>query len=140
MNDLMINEQLTVPLHELEFSYSRSSGPGGQHVNKTSTRVSLRWNVLASQTLTEDQRSILLQRLAPHVTHDGYFIIHVDTTRSQHKNKEIAIERFIDDIKSAFIVPKKRKKTKVSKEAQEKRLHAKKRQSQRKESRKIIFD
>ncbi|NHZ72569.1 MAG: aminoacyl-tRNA hydrolase [Aquificales bacterium] len=93
-NELIINEKLRISLSELQYRFSTSSGPGGQHANKAATRVTLIYDVANSPTLTEDMRRVLLKRLAPHLDKDGVLQIHAQESRSQHRNREIVNGRF----------------------------------------------
>lgn len=111
---------------ELQFVTSRSSGPGGQNVNKLETRVTLRFHVSGSQVLTEEERNHLLKKWAKKLTNEGYFLIHSEQHRSQLKNKEECIKRFRVVLEKAFTKPKKRKASKPSKAAIKKRIDDKK--------------
>ncbi|MDX9724422.1 MAG: alternative ribosome rescue aminoacyl-tRNA hydrolase ArfB [Myxococcota bacterium] len=85
---------LSIPLEELRFSTSRSGGPGGQHVNVTASRVTLAWNLLDSPSLSDEQRERLRERLGHRLSSAGELQLSVETTRSQHRNRELAIARF----------------------------------------------
>lgn len=124
-DDLRIKEHITIPGHELEISASRSGGAGGQHVNKTSTRITIRWNVQTTAALTDEQKIRVLEKLHNKLTSEGDLIIHNSESRSQHHNKELALRRLADIVRQALYVPKKRMKTRVPKSATEKRLHEK---------------
>ncbi|MEX0314600.1 MAG: alternative ribosome rescue aminoacyl-tRNA hydrolase ArfB [Allomuricauda sp.] len=121
---------------ELQFKAIRSSGAGGQHVNKVSSKVELTFDVTASQGLSSTEKERIAAKLAPKLSKDGLLIIQCDESRSQHKNKEIVITRFFELVKKALEVVKKRKPTKPSKAAVEKRLKSKKMDSDKKASRK----
>jgi len=123
-------------LNELKFKAIRSNGPGGQHVNKVSSKIELTFNVLNSNILTEEHKQLLSKKLASRLTKDSVLILFCDETRSQHKNKEIAVERFLQLIKKSLTIPKKRKPTKPTKSSVKKRLEGKKRVSIKKTSRK----
>lgn len=130
----IINEGLLVP--ELEFKLSRSSGPGGQHVNKTNTKVSLIFNVGNSTVLDDEKKAILNTILSNKLDNQGNLIIHAQEKRSQIQNKGIAIRKFHDLIRKAFEKKKIRKASKPSKSAIEKRISDKKALSQKKKERK----
>jgi len=136
--DLSITASLTIPASELEESVSTSGGPGGQHANKTSTRVSLRWNIITSEALRDWQRNLLLQKLRPRLTKAGELIIHVDENRSQLMNRNIARERLVALIKQSLQRPKPRRKTRPSRASKERRINAKKQRGETKKGRKKI--
>jgi len=122
---------------ELKFAFSRSSGPGGQHVNKVNTKVELRFNIDLSQVLEDEQKEILRDKLSTQISQDGDLIIISQATRSQLKNKDVAIDKFYLLISQALKPKKKRKATKVSKSAIEKRLKEKKELAEKKSRRKL---
>ena len=122
---------------ELYFKTSRSGGKGGQHVNKTESRVSLFFNVHESNILNEDEKAILSKKLT--LSADGVLQINSEATRSQLKNKEHCLKKFYQTISEALTIQKKRKATKPSKAAIRKRLKAKKRRSEIKQNRKPDF-
>ncbi len=121
---------------EFSFSTSRSSGPGGQHVNKTETRVELRFNVPDSELLSEEEKHRLLDKLANKINSEGELILSSQEHKSQMQNKEECIKKFYELLAEALKVRKKRKKTRPSKAAREKRLKEKKKRSEKKEQRK----
>jgi ribosome-associated protein len=121
---------------EIKFQASRSSGAGGQHVNKVNTRVELRFNIPGSMVLTEEQKSILMEKLANRVTRDGELIIVSEKTRSQYRNKENCVERFNAIIESAFVREKPRISTKPSYTSRMRRVDTKKLHSAKKQNRK----
>lgn len=123
---------------ELKFKAIRSSGPGGQHVNKVSSKVELVFEISTSEGLTEGEKELLLKNLHNKLTKEHLLILTCQESRSQHRNKELVIERFFSLITLSLIIPKVRKKTKPSKLARKKRLDAKKRVSEKKEHRKKI--
>jgi ribosome-associated protein len=140
-NQLEVNASLSIPRSELDVRVSRSSGAGGQHVNKTSSRVEIFWNIPASRALTDEQRNRLLEKLASRLTTEGSIRIVASDMRSQTRNRELAEERLVETLRRALIVPKKRKPTRPTRAAKEARLESKKRQSQKKvERRKSSFD
>jgi len=130
-----ISEAVSIPLSELAFRFSRSSGPGGQHVNKSETRVELLFDVANSPSLTDAQRERVMRRLSSRI--DGAGVLHVTSqaTRSQKQNRDLAIERFTRLMQKALEPPKKRRRTRPTRAAKERRLRAKKRRSEIKKAR-----
>ncbi|MCB2220210.1 MAG: aminoacyl-tRNA hydrolase [Bacteroidetes bacterium] len=120
---------------ELTFAATRSGGPGGQHANKVSTKVEVRFNIPSSDILSPEQKATLLHKLAPKLTTDGELIVTSQATRSQADNKEQAIEKCLALLRRALTPAKKRKRTKPSPAARAKRLEEKKKQAQKKEQR-----
>jgi len=140
-NLLAVNESLSIPRSELDVRVSRSSGAGGQHVNKTSSRVEVFWNILASHALDESQRNRLREKLSSRMTTDGSIRVVASDMRSQTRNRELAEERLVDLVRRALIVPKKRRATKPTHASREARLESKKRHSTKKaERRRNSFD
>ena len=123
-------------ISELNFKAIRSSGSGGQHVNKVSSKVELHFNIENSQILNENQKELLLKSLKTRLTKDNVLILQCDESRSQHKNKDLIIKRLIELVKQGLIVPKKRRPTKTPRAIIKKRLDTKKKQSVKKENRK----
>ncbi len=123
-------------IHELKFKAVRSSGAGGQHVNKVSSKIKLFFNVETSSGVTSEEKEILHSKLAPKISKDNILILTCSESRSQHKNKEIVIKRFLQIITNALKVSKKRKATKPSKSSIHKRLEKKKKLAYKKASRK----
>jgi ribosome-associated protein len=122
---------------EFLFSASRSSGPGGQNVNKVSTKVELRFDILNSNLLSEEEKEILLIRLQKKINSEGFLIIVSQSERSQLKNKEKTIEKFYALLKKSLTPKKKRKPTKPNAAAKEKRLEEKKMNAEKKTRRKF---
>ena len=130
-----INDQLSIPRDELSFTASRSSGPGGQHVNKVSTRVTLRFDVANSPSLTLGQKELILARLATRISKQGVLRVVSQKTRSQAANRELALERFVQLLQEALKQRPQRKPTKVPAAAKQKRLADKKHRSHLKRER-----
>ena len=121
---------------ELKFKAIRSGGAGGQHVNKVSSKIELTFDIDASNELSEGQKELLLKSLSSRLTKENVLILFCDESRSQHKNKEIVTERFLEIIKKGLKKPKSRKKTKPSKASIKKRLDNKKKLGEKKIRRK----
>lgn len=121
---------------EIVFSASRSSGPGGQNVNKVNTKVELRFNIPNSNLLSDSEKEILLEKLKNKINKEGDLILVSQEERSQIKNKEKVLQKFYELINEALTPPKKRKPTKPSKARKEKRLEEKKITSEKKSQRK----
>jgi ribosome-associated protein len=128
-NSLQITPHLRLPLSELDYQASRSGGPGGQHVNTSSTRVEVRWDVAGSPSLTPEQRTQLLERLKARLDSTGALRLVSSGTRSQLRNREDVTERLREVIAAALAVRKKRKPTKPSRSAKAARLEAKRRRA-----------
>jgi ribosome-associated protein len=120
---------------ELSFKAVRSSGAGGQNVNKVSSKVVLTFDLKNSQALTEEEKLLLETKLSSRLTTDLVLILNCDEDRSQLKNKEIVIKRFLEIIKNGLIVPKERKPTKIPKSVIRKRIKDKKNVSEVKKNR-----
>lgn len=123
--DIYIQNGISIPEHELEISTSKSGGAGGQHVNKTETRITIRWNVLRTAALNEEQKALVLQNLQSRLTAEGDLIIHNSESRSQAQNKRMALANLAQELRQALYVPKKRTATRVSKAVKEKRFKEK---------------
>ena len=123
-------------LKELSFKAVRSSGPGGQHVNKTASKVEVMYNLRTSKAISDLEKEQLMNRLGSRITDDGNIIISCGKTRSQHRNKAIVIERLLDLIQQGLKKKKPRKNTKPSRSSIEKRLMSKKKNALKKSHRK----
>lgn len=130
--DLRIHGRLVLPASELRESASRAGGPGGQHVNKTSTRVTLRWNVRASAVLGAAQRARLLARLAERLTRSDDLVVHAGGSRSRSRNREAARARLAEIVREGLKVARPRVATRAGRAAQERRIREKKRRSETK--------
>jgi len=116
-------------IKELKFKAVRSSGAGGQHVNKVSSKVELIFDLQNSSEFTEEEKELLYKNLSSKLTKDNLLLLQCDESRSQHKNKEIIIKRFLEIINKGLKVPKKRKPSKPTKSSIRKRLEKKKKQA-----------
>jgi len=134
-NLLQVNDILSIPRSELDVRVSRASGAGGQHVNKTSSRVEIFWNIPGSRALSEEQRSRLMEKLASKLTTEGSIRVVASDMRSQSRNRDLAEERLADLVRRALIIPRKRRATKPTRAAKEARLESKKRHSTKKRDR-----
>lgn len=123
-------------ISELTFKAVRSSGAGGQNVNKVSSKVVLTFDVVTSQALSDEEKERALQKLKSKLTLDGILILNCDEDRSQLKNKEIVTKRFLEIITKSLVVPKERKATKIPRSVIEKRLKNKATTSEIKQNRK----
>lgn len=140
MSGIRINRNLEIPEHELEFRFTTSGGPGGQHANKAATRVELVWNVAASTALGPRQRQRVMSALRNRIDGNGNLRLASDRQRSQMQNRHDVLERFATLLRRALIPPKKRVKTKPSRAAKEKRLAQKKHRSDIKKNRRVRLD
>ena len=137
---LVVDSGVSIPRHELQLRATRAGGPGGQHVNTSSTRIELLWNVRESRALSEAQRTQLLERLASRVDAQGNVRVVASAYRSQARNRDDALARLGAMIRKALVVPKARKKTRPSRAAKEKRLLSKKHLSDKKQERRKPYD
>lgn len=135
---LVINDRLAIPESELAFRFSRSSGPGGQHVQKSDTRVELLFDVARSPSLSEEQRGRILERLGTQIDGEGVLRVVSSATRSQLENREEAVQRLQALLAAALRVRKRRKPTQPSAAAREARLAEKKVKSQHKATRRKV--
>jgi ribosome-associated protein len=132
---IRITDQLTIPEYELWFTTARSGGPGGQHVNKVNSRVTLWFDVASSPSLSDMQKRRIMTRLATRVNRDGILRVVSQQHRSQTANRDIAIERFMALLREALTEVPTRHKTRVSAAAKRRRLNEKKQRSQIKQQR-----
>jgi ribosome-associated protein len=133
--DLRVSGHISIPAAELEFRASRSGGPGGQHVNTSSTKIEVRWSVTGTNVLSEDEKERVRARLGDRVDTSGTIRVVSSESRSQARNREIASARLADLIRKALAVPRKRKPTRRPRGANEDRLREKKRRSEQKRRR-----
>lgn len=133
---IKINQNISIKKSELTFNFIRSSGPGGQNVNKVATAVQLRFDITSSESLSEDVKTRLKSLAGKKVTKDGVLIIEAKRFRTQEKNRQDAIERLIALIDKSSRKKKHRVKTNPTKASNQKRIETKKRQSDKKKMRK----
>lgn len=129
-NKIHIRPGLDIPLAEFDYRFSRSSGPGGQHVQRSATRVELLWDVAGSPALNDEQRARLLHRLASHLDGQGVLRLVSQSTRSQLRNREELIERFRVLVAAALVERRPRHATRPTRSSKEKRLASKKRRAE----------
>jgi ribosome-associated protein len=132
---LRVSDELSIPRSELEFRATRSGGPGGQHVNTSSTRIELLWNLHTSRALSDEQRERVRQRLASRTDADGFIRVVSSESRSQLRNREAAEDRLAEILRRALIRPRKRIATRPSRAAREARLKDKRLRSEKKRMR-----
>jgi ribosome-associated protein len=138
--ELVVNSELRIPPSEVQYRTARSSGPGGQNVNKNETQVELLFDVAHSPSLNEVQRQRILSKLKNIIDSEGVLHLTSQSERSQLRNREIVTERFRQVLAGALHVPKKRRSTKPSAASKARRLESKKRRGQIKQLRRSPFD
>jgi ribosome-associated protein len=139
-DDLPVDDRVTIPGDELSLQFSRSGGPGGQHVNTTDTRARLRWAMAASTVISGAAKGRLAEAHPSWVTNDGDVVITSDSHRSRHRNVDECRERLAQAVHSALRPPRKRRATKPSRSAKKKRLQSKKRRGDTKRLRGRVRD
>ena len=132
-----MNDTVTIPLDELSFRYARSSGPGGQHVQRTETKVELLFDLARSPSLSEEQRQLAPSRLGSRIDSQGMLHLVSQTGRSQLDNREEVVERFRRLLAAALVPAKKRASTKPSAASRHRRLEAKRRRGEAKRLRRV---
>ncbi len=140
MEPLKVTNRLTIPPEELEISFARSGGPGGQNVNKVASKALLRYSVMESTALTDSQRAILLERLSGRLVGEGELLIQASTFREQARNVEDARTRLATILSEALTPRKKRRATKPTRSSQRRRLKAKRQRSEIKKNRRKSHD
>jgi ribosome-associated protein len=138
--DIVVGSELTIPESELTYRASRSGGPGGQHVNTSSTRIELLWDLTNSRAVSDDVRARLLEKLAARLDSEGMVRVVASDRRSQGQNREAAAHRLAAIVRQALVVRRKRRATKPTKASREQRLSEKHRRSDRKRNRRRDFD
>ena len=136
--DLRVTDAVVIPAAEIHEAASRSGGPGGQHVNRSRTRVTLRWNVRETTALDARQKSRVLRRLGARLTRRGHLVVHAGRHRSRAKNRTLARERLAELVRDALHVQRTRVPTRQSRAAKRRILDAKRRQSERKRARRPV--
>ena len=134
-NSVFVNESVAIPRSELDVRVSRSSGAGGQHVNKTSSRVEIFWSVASSRALSDEERARLLDKLKSRLTTEGSVRVVASDMRSQSRNRELAEERLAELVRRALVIPRKRRPTRPTKASKEARLEEKKKHASKKRDR-----
>jgi len=140
LDDVLINDLVTIPASELQYTASRSSGPGGQHVNKTDSRIQVRWNIPATSALSDFLKRRVMNVLSTRLTDDGDLLLASDSHRSQRRNKEDVTQRLAALVREALVPPKPRRKTKPTRASRQKRLDDKKKRSDVKRQRGKKYD
>ncbi len=140
MASVTVAPGISIPLEELRFVASRSGGPGGQNVNRVATKVELLFDVDGSPSLDQHRRGMVRRALAGRIDTKGILHIAVQDSRSQWKNRQLAIERFCDLMSRALKPPKKRKRTVATAASKEERLRMKKQRSARKNQRRKDYE
>lgn len=133
---LQINDRIAIPASELQESFARSGGPGGQHVNKVETKVELRWRPEESAALSEQDRRYLLRRLGSRLTRSGELVVTSSRTRDREKNREDARARLASAVSAALARPARRRPTRPTRGSIARRLEGKRRRSRKKNARK----
>ncbi len=137
MSSIIITSNISIPLKEIHFQFSRSGGPGGQNVNRVATKVELRFDIRHSPSFNEEQRGVLLHRLAKRIDTHGILHLSAQESRSQWMNRQNVLERFQNILAHALTPRKKRTRTIPTSTSREKRLRAKKHRSTQKRSRRV---
>jgi ribosome-associated protein len=132
---LIVSESVRVPLAELRFQFSRSSGPGGQNVNKLNTRIQMWWNVAGSDVLAGDARRRFLDQNATKLTNEGELLIECQQFRTQLANRQWCLDELARLIRRSLVRPKQRRATKPTRGSKERRLKSKQQRSQKKSQR-----
>lgn len=132
---LVVNQQISIPIREFDFRFSRSPGPGGQNVNKLNTKVTLKWKVGKSNSLSEAVKTRLMKKYTKRINKDGDFLVTSHRFRDQGRNVADCLDKLREMVLAVAIAPKPRKKTKPSKSSKRRRLESKRRLSDKKKNR-----
>ena len=135
---LEIEEGIAIPRGELEYRATRAGGAGGQHVNTSSTRIELLWNVARSTALDDDRRARVTTRLATRIDGEGWIRVVSSARRSQQQNREAAEARLVELVRGALVVQKRRRPTKPTRASREKRISEKRKRSETKRMRREL--
>jgi ribosome-associated protein len=134
---LTINAQITIPDSELDWSFVRSGGPGGQNVNKVASKAVLRWNVASTPSLPEDVKTRFLERHRSRITTEGDILVTGQRYRDQEKNREDCLEKLKALVLEALFVPKKRRETKPTRASKRRRVEEKRRRAATRTARRV---
>jgi ribosome-associated protein len=137
---IVVSPTLTIPRAEVQMRASRAGGPGGQHVNTSSTRIELLWDLTHSRAVSEEERARLLAKLAARLDAEGMVRVVASDRRSQGQNREAAEARLASIVRQALVVPKRRKKTRPTAASRERRLAEKRKRGERKRDRRRGFE
>jgi ribosome-associated protein len=140
MRDLVVDPRVTIPASELHVSFSRSGGPGGQNVNKVSSKVELRWRPAGTAAVSGDDLRRLLERLGPRLTGAGELLVTSSLTRDQARNRQDALAKLAATVRAALVRPRRRKPTRPSRAAKQRRLQGKKQRGRTKQLRGRVDD
>ena len=135
---LVVDDNVRIPLREIVFRFVRSSGPGGQNVNKVSSKAVLRWNAATSPSVAADVRRRFLGRFASRITADGDLVLACDRYRDRERNRDDCLERLRQMLAAAAVPPKPRRKTRVPRRAAERRLRDKRMRAEKKQRRSTV--
>lgn len=135
MRDVVVTPRITIPAGELALAFARSGGPGGQNVNKVSSKVELRWNPTTSAALGADDRAWLLENLGNRLTNDGTLIVTSTKTRDQLQNRDDALEKLVLIVRSALFRPKPRRATRPTRASKRRRVDDKRHRAEIKRGR-----
>jgi ribosome-associated protein len=138
--EIVVTGRVRIPSSEIALSYARSGGPGGQHVNRTESKVLLRWDALASTALSDEDRALLARALASRLTAAGELLVVSDVHRDQSRNVDEVVERFRRLVRAALARPKPRTKTRPTRSSRERRLAGKRRRGATKRGRRTSSD
>jgi ribosome-associated protein len=140
VRDLVVDARVTIPGSELRIAFARAGGPGGQNVNKVATKVELRWRPADTAALSDADRALVVRRLAPRLTGAGELIITSTLTRDQARNRQDALDKLAATVRAALHRPRRRKPTRPSRAAKERRVQGKKQRGRTKALRGRVDD